>query len=276
MHEVLHQMATQHQEFRDKTMSAVVLPLQAFHKESEEKRKELLEEMARLSKLNKQVFDTMKKSKKKAFELLEHMRAERDKEKGGAPVRKQTDKAGGNWMSKMASAIKSVAADSPEQLREKAAQACAAYKEAVDVSNARQKLFHERELPRLMEEMQQLELARLDVLRDHLTKFAVIFHDCVTPLEELANRCVRAPRTPPSPSPSPSLSPRKLTRSPGWCTTSPRWTGSRTLTSSSTTRQARARAHTHTRPPSRRADPTRVHHARPRSRSSRFTARRPK
>lgn len=185
MQEVIYQIGNQHQDFRAKMMSAVVLPLQAFYKEAEEKRKEVLLEMTKLTKEIKLVNDAVLKAKKHSLDLLEKLKASQERDKA------ETNQPKSGMLSKLSTALKDKFADSTQTLKEKAIAASNAYIQAIEHANKTKKRFRERELPRIFDDLQNIEVARLDVLKEHLTKFSLIFHEMVTPLEELSNRIVQ-------------------------------------------------------------------------------------
>lgn len=185
--EIMHTHAQAHANFRSKVMSAVVLPLQAFYKEREAQRKDILTDMARLSKEMKAVNDGVKKAKHKAMGLLEQLRAARDRDAGIAPP--EPAHGGGGFRSKLAAKFKGN--DSVESLTGKAQEACAAYHRLLADANARKKAFRGQDLPRIFNALNEIEVARLDVLKEHMTKFSLIFHELVSPLEELSTRMVQ-------------------------------------------------------------------------------------
>jgi hypothetical protein len=78
--------------------------------------------------------------------------------------------------------------DTPEQMHEKAVAACAQYRNALDEANAARRAYRERDLPALFDRLQKIEVARLDVQKEHLQRFCTLLQDLVTPLQALTDR----------------------------------------------------------------------------------------
>lgn len=191
MQEIMFQHASLHQEFRTKVSSAVVLPLQAFHKEAENTRKNIINDMSGVTRRLKNVTDAVKKSKKKALEALLNLKVSQDKDKGVVSQAPAPQKKTGMF-SKLSTKLKTKLAqtEGTDVLHKKAMAACTAFENALLDANTTRKQIRSSELPAIFDRMYQLEVARLDVLKDHLAKFALIFHELVAPMNRLSTRFV--------------------------------------------------------------------------------------
>jgi RhoGAP domain len=194
LQEVVYQTAQQHQDFRAKVMSAVVLPLQAFYKENENKRKEILSRMKTLSNQMKATSDGVNKAKKKSLDYLQQLADARNRSQQVAVEPKPAASSGffSKVSNKISKKFNQMTAETIPVLTDKAAAACAAYDQELVHANTARKRFRSQDLPKLFAEMQNLEIARLDVLKEHMAKFSLILHELVAPLEEMSVRMVNS------------------------------------------------------------------------------------
>ncbi len=166
--EIIAKLAKSHANEAAKVDYEIIQPIQLFHRQSEEKLREILVEERKATGDMAKARDEVVKGLANCNKLIYAAKATEQKEKAKAAEAKKG----------LFSSLSSAFSKNSKALQGEAAKAATSYAAAVQTANKRQQKYLESDLPKIFTALQSLEKIRLDTSKLRLMKFSDLAHKC--------------------------------------------------------------------------------------------------